>query len=555
MLVTVVVNSVVEVMGLAAVVPVIGLAVEPEIIHRYEYLAWMFEASSVLGVSSESDFLILMAIALVVVFGFKAFVGLALTLFQTRFSFSVAHRLSGIMWTYHFSQNLEQLRGSNTGQILAEINGWPGQFAATFMVGSLRLITEFFVVAVICAGLLIYEPVVLVSVGILVGFGTFLIRKLTNDRLRAYGQITKEKSPQTNAMVTNAVRGFMEVITFRAVESVRNEYLNITKLLYRVASNSSVINSLPAKTYEVLAVVGVSGAIVVSLVRGTGGEQFFELLTLMAVSAYRIMPTMSRINGVMMGMRQSMYALNAMEMGVQSHAQDSGQTELEDLILNSPPTISLRGLTAGYASLPEPVLMGLNHVFEPRRIHAIVGTSGSGKSTLVNVMLGLHPLDAGDILIADGNREWLLGKSCTRDSWLEELGYLSQQPFFFSGTVRDNLTFRAPGREVDEPLVDGLVERLGLSSCLGESPLEFQLNEAGTNLSGGQQQRLALLRSLQMPTNVLLLDEATSALDVDSRDLVFSILRDRVKRGTLIIIITHDRELAGMCDEILDLES
>lgn len=111
MLVTVVVNSVVEVMGLAAVVPVIGLAVEPEIIHRYEYLAWMFEASSVLGVSSESDFLILMAIALVVVFGFKAFVGLALTLFQTRFSFSVAHRLSGIMWTYHFSQNLEQLRG------------------------------------------------------------------------------------------------------------------------------------------------------------------------------------------------------------------------------------------------------------------------------------------------------------------------------------------------------------------------------------------------------------------------------------------------------------
>ena len=555
MLVTVVVNSVVEVMGLAAVVPVIGLAVEPEIIHRYEYLAWMFEASSVLGVSSESDFLILMAIALVVVFGFKAFVGLALTLFQTRFSFSVAHRLSGIMWTYHFSQNLEQLRGSNTGQILAEINGWPGQFAATFMVGSLRLITEFFVVAVICAGLLIYEPVVLVSVGILVGFGTFLIRKLTNDRLRAYGQITKEKSPQTNAMVTNAVRGFMEVITFRAVESVRNEYLNITKLLYRVASNSSVINSLPAKTYEVLAVVGVSGAIVVSLVRGTGGEQFFELLTLMAVSAYRIMPTMSRINGVMMGMRQSMYALNAMEMGVQSHAQDSGQTELEDLILNTPPTISLRGLTAGYASLPEPVLVGLNHVFEPRRIHAIVGTSGSGKSTLVNVMLGLHPLDAGDILIADGNREWLLGKSCTRDSWLEELGYLSQQPFFFSGTVRDNLTFRAPGREVDEPLVDGLVERLGLRSCLGESPLEFQLNEAGTNLSGGQQQRLALLRSLQMPTNVLLLDEATSALDVDSRDLVFSILRDRAKRGTLIIIITHDRELAGMCDEILDLES
>jgi ABC-type multidrug transport system fused ATPase/permease subunit len=555
MLGTVVVNSAVEVLGLAAVVPVIGLAVEPKIIQRYDYLQRAFEASSALGVKTETDFLMLMAISLVVVFGIKALVGLALTLFQTRFSFSVAHRLSGIMWTYHFSQNLEQLRGSNSGRILSEINGWPQGFANTFMVGSLRLITEFFVVAVICVGLLAYEPVVLVSVAILVGAGTLLIRRLTDDRLQAYGQIQKERGPQTNAMVTNAVRGFLEVITFRAVEPVRNEYLRTTKLLYRVSSNSSVINSLPAKTYEVLAVMGVSGAIVISLARGTGGEQFFELLTLMAISAYRIMPTMSRINGAMMEMRRGMYSMAAMEKGVSAVQASSAQEKLETLELNSPPAIVLEGLTVGYTSLPEPVLSGLNHVFEAGRIHAIVGASGSGKSTLVNAMLGLHPLDAGEIRISDGPGEWVLGTTCTKESWLAELGYLSQQPFFFSGTVRDNLTFRAPGRQVDGPLVADLIERLGLKSCLGESPLEFELNEAGTNLSGGQQQRLALLRSLQIPTKVLLLDEATSALDVDSRDKVFGLLRERAEAGTLIIIITHDREMAGMCDEVLDLES
>lgn len=555
MLGTVVVNSAVEVLGLAAVVPVIGLAVEPEVIQRYDYLRQLFEASSAVGVATEKDFLMLLAVALVAVFGIKAFVGLALTLFQTRFSFSVAHRLSGIMWTYHFSQNLEQLRGSNSGRILSEINGWPQGFADTFMVGSLRLITEFFVVGVICAGLLAYEPVVLVSVAFLVGAGTVIIRRLTDDRLRVYGQIQKERGPQTNAMVTNAVRGFLEVITFRAVEPVRNEYLRTAKLLYRISSNSSVINSLPAKTYEVLAVMGVSGAIVISLVRGTGGEQFFELLTLMAISAYRIMPTMSRINGTMMGMRRGMYVLDAMENGVRAVQAASTQMELGTLELNRPPNIVLQGLTVGYKSLPEPVLTGLNHIFEPGRIHAVVGASGSGKSTLVNAMLGLHPLDAGEIQISEGSGEWVLGKTCTKESWLAELGYLSQQPFFFSGTVRDNLTFRSPGRVVDEPLVDELIERLGLNSCLGESPLEFQLNEAGTNLSGGQQQRLALLRSLQIPTKVLLLDEATSALDVESRDKVFGLLRERAEAGTLIIIITHDRELAGMCDEILDLEA
>ena len=170
-------------------------------------------------------------------------------------------------------------------------------------------------------------------------------------------------------------------------------------------------------------------------------------------------------------------------------------------------------------------------------------------------MLGIHHLQGGEILITDGAKEWSLGMTCSRESWLAELGYLSQQPFFFSGSVADNLTFRAPGRTVDERLVLDLMHRLGLSTCLGNDPLEFELNEAGSNLSGGQQQRLALLRSLQMETKVLLLDEATSALDVDSRDRVFAILRERADQGALIIIITHDRELAVRCDEILDLDT
>ncbi len=99
-----------------------------------------------------------------------------------------------------------------------------------------------------------------------------MVRKLTDARLMAYGQIQKEKGPKTNSMVTNAIRGFLEVITFRAVEPVRNEYLKTTKFLYRISSNSSVLYILPAKTYEVLSVLGVSGAIVISLLQDTGGR-------------------------------------------------------------------------------------------------------------------------------------------------------------------------------------------------------------------------------------------------------------------------------------------
>ena len=112
-----------------------------------------------------------------------------------------------------------------------------------------------------------------------------------------------------------------------------------------------------------------------------------------------------------------------------------------------------------------------------------------------------------------------------------------------------------PGEKLDEPAIERLIERLELTDCLGEKPLDFELLEGGNNLSGGQQQRLAILRALRVHRPVLILDEATSALDGAKRDAVFGLLRERANAGTNVLLITHDMELAKQCDTILDLGS
>ena len=133
------------------------------------------------------------------------------------------------------------------------------------------------------------------------------------------------------------------------------------------------------------------------------------------------------------------------------------------------------------------------------------------------------------------------------------MGYLSQQPFLFQGTVRENLTLRVPGATVNEAKALELVQQLHLSECLGSDPLAFELQEGGSNLSGGQQQRLALLRALQVERPVLILDEATSALDTELRDVVFELLQGRAKTGCNVILVTHDKQLANQCDTVLNL--
>jgi ABC-type multidrug transport system fused ATPase/permease subunit len=554
LLLSIFVNSLVEILGLAVVVPVIGLVIQPETIQTNEYLYAAFKAVSSIGISTPSRFLIALCLLMIGAFLFKALFGLGVNLFQSRFSYAVAHRISGEMWTHHFAKSLERMRSTNSGRILAEINSWPIYFANNFMVGGLLILTELCVIALIASGLLLYNPVVFLTIAGLIALGAIIIRRTTKRRLNVYSSIRKQVEPRTNTLITNAVRGFLEVITFRASDAVRNAYLKERWTIFRIQSNTGVLNAAPAKLYEVLAVVAVAGSIIIALLQGTPESGFLQLLSFMAISAYRIMPSMSRLNGAIMGMRSQQHVLDTMELGVQS-AQSQGLNSENHFDKNvASVNIELDSLSLGYDALETPVIEGLACRFQAGQLHGIVGPSGSGKSTLISALLGLHSAEKGSVRVKlDGKDTYSLGEDINLHQWILNVGYLSQQPFLFSGTVRENLTLHVPGAQIDEGLVNRLVNELQLDECLGAKPLDFELQEGGSNLSGGQQQRLALLRALQVKRPVLILDEATSALDQQLRDVVFGLLRKRAEAGCNVILVTHDAELAQQCEDVLDL--
>ena len=548
-----IVNSLVEILGLAAVVPVIGLVIEPELIRTNEYLAIAFEWTSAVGIDTERKFLMLTSVLLVAAFLFKALFNLGLNLFQTRFSLGIGHRISGLMWRYHFAQSLEKMRLQQSGRVLAEINRWPEILANSFIVGGMRLINEVVVIALIGFGLLAYEPIVLISVLLLLLAGATIIRRTTKSRLDDYSEVEKALGPQTNTVINNAIRGFLEVITFRASESVLRDFLDKNLVLIRVASNAQIMNMAPAKLYEVLAVSAVSASIFIGLLLGNSNEQFLNLLILMALSAYRVMPSMSRINRHIIAMRKTKHVLEVIENALVKLNTLQARPTLQPVKLNGP-HIRLNNATIGYKSLESPVLDSFSAQFPPRSINAIVGPSGSGKSTLVNTILGLHRPDSGYVEVSENEMDWnQINEQVGVSNWLEHISYLSQQPYLFNGTVRDNLTMMIPGETLDETAIKRLINQLELTDCLGDDPLNFELLEGGNNLSGGQQQRLAILRALRVNHPVLILDEATSALDASKRDAVFNLLRERAESGTNVILITHDLELARKADTILQL--
>lgn len=553
MLLSIFVNSIVEILGLAVVVPVIGLVVQPETIQTNPTLKSAFDVVAPLGIDTPSRFLIALCGLMIGAFLFKAVFGLLVNLFQTRFSFSVAHRLSGQMWSYHFSRSLEKLRGTQSGQILSEINFWPISFANVFLIGGLIILSELTIIVFIVFGLLAYNPIVFMGLGVLLGTGAFIIRKTTKNRLERYSQTHRTIEPQSNSHITNAIRGFLEVITFNASEAVRNAYLEKTKIIYHIQSNIYVFNLAPSKLYEVLAVGAVAGSIIIALTMGTPQTGFLDLLGFMAISAYRVMPSMNRVNTAIMRMRGQKHILHAMESPLMvgfSPRSTSKQVSTETSTFFD---LSLSDITLAYETSESPILENFTHTFQAGRIHGIIGGSGTGKSTLVNALMGLHRPSCGSIWAQNKDKSCVIGKDLDLPRWVTNVGYLSQQPFLFQGTVKDNLTLKVPGATINENLLTALIQKLRLNDCLGPKPLEFMLQEGGSNLSGGQQQRLALLRALQVERPVLILDEATSALDIELRNVVFDLLRERAANGCNVILVTHDTELAQKCDDVLDL--
>lgn len=173
---------------------------------------------------------------------------------------------------------------------------------------------------------------------------------------------------------------------------------------------------------------------------------------------------------------------------------------------------------------------------------AVVGPSGSGKSTLLRLFNRLLEPDRGQILLAGENI-----RSIAPPTLRARVPLVSQKPFLFQGTVRDNLQLSAKLRQAERPALDSPAAQEILDLCQVE---KGWLVRDARKLSLGQQQRICLARAMFGPCQALLLDEPTSALDRPTADLMartFRRLADQKKLA--LILVTHDLRLTEHCSD------
>jgi len=235
------------------------------------------------------------------------------------------------------------------------------------------------------------------------------------------------------------------------------------------------------------------------------------------------------------------WVMNILQRGAASmkRINDLLETKCESAAVSPPAKIDklkgkieFRNLTFSYDGR-YPALKNIDLTINPGETVAIVGRVGSGKTTLLNLILGLYEVDEGSLLV-DGYEI----RSIPLDALRQNIGYVPQDTFLFSDTLRENLRFGSPHATEDKVVAAAKMVQLYHEVMDFSHQFETVVGEKGVILSGGQKQRVTIARALLLDAPILLFDNALSSVDTYTEELIMQRLKPLIADRTNIIV-TH----------------
>lgn len=435
---------------------------------------------------------------------------------------------------------------------LMSVLGWR-LYVGSLMTHALSLLCDVVVSLLLFSSLFILQPVatlVVMAVLGLIGGGTYLLVKT---RILSLALRIRDLVLDINKVSMKSVQGLKDVKLFRNIgESVEYFKARQTDFVQRIA----VQRVLERATVWTLETVGFGGLVVGALVMlwtdKTSSANMMGTLSLLAVSAWRVLPAMYRcaaIFGYVQGYTPFLLKLQDMVNRIDEHERKYRDVKPVELPLFSK-EIRLEDILFRYDGAEELALSGVDLSVPRGSLVGIIGHSGAGKSTLADILTGLVT-PSGGVVRVDGA---VLDRGSVH-SWRSQVGFVPQSPYLFDGSIAENVSFTVDENNIDFDKVSECCRLAGLDEYLsGQAQgVNSVIGERGSQLSGGQAQRVAIARALYNDPQVLIFDEATSSLDEKTERFIReTIIKLRASRT--IFIIAHRLKTVEDCDFIVWLE-
>ena len=536
--------GVLEMIGIAALLPLISIFQRPERIAENQMFSSL---NAALGLPTHDNFILIMLVAL---FGYYLVKNVFLVLldgFQYRSLAAIqadwARKLMGSYLNRDYSYHLRV----NSALLIRNVTSEVSTVLYYVLVPATSLLAEAFVIGFLLA-LLVYMDPLVASFFLAVG-GAFLGLFYRAFQQRSY-QIGESLRNSSANMIQHAKEGFggiKEIKVMGREPFFAESFGGHVKSYTEAWSRSLVLYKLPTHLIEFVFVTIFAGLLALLTFRHSPGSAF-PLLAVYAATAFRLIPSLNRI----------VTSLNLIKQGSASaqvlctellHLGPAGET-----VVGGPFPLSseirISGLSFRHQGADQDTLLDVSLTIPRGAMIGFAGKSGAGKTTLIDCVIGLLTPGAGTIEVDGRNIQGNL------PAWQKQIGYIPQHIYLLDDSLRHNIALGLRDEEIDSARVAKAVLDAQLSELVDSLPegLDTKVGEHGVRLSGGQRQRIGIARALYHDPVVLVMDEATSALDAATEQAIVTTVSG-LKGSRTILVIAHRLASMEACDKVVHMSA
>ena len=548
-----------QTLGVTAILPFVQAVMTPDVIMQNRYISPIL---TYFHISDSNMVIVLVGIGIILVYLIKNVYLVAAGNIQTRFRCHFHEDLSTRLLYSYLNRPYSYFITTTSSAILQSIQV-DSNCVYDIMNTLYLLAAEGF--TIILLGIVLAYSDLFMAVGVLLvcGLCFLLVTVGFKKKLSEYGAISRTAKEEQYKYLYQPIMGNKDIKVMQRSEFFIKYFADATKTVTKTTIVYDIITSLPEKIIETICVGGIIGIVCLRIQMGIDVTVFVPQLSVFAIAAFRILPSISKCAGYFQTMvfyrpyvesaYNDMAAFNQYEEEFQQYYLKEQERLQGREIVAEPPEfdreVTIDHINWKYDNSKDPVINGLSLTIRKGEAVALIGSSGAGKTTLADIILGLLRPEQGTVRM-DGVDIFAMPKN-----WSRIIGYVPQTVFLIDDTIRANVTFGLAPEEIADEAVWDALEKAQLKEFVSNLPegLETMVGERGIRFSGGQRQRIAIARALYHDPDILVLDEATSALDGETENALMEAI-DHLHGTKTLIIIAHRLSTIKNCDKIYEIK-
>lgn len=552
--------ALVQTLGVSAILPFIQAILTPEVIMENRYVKPILQYW---GITDSNMVIILVGIAIALVYLLKNIYLVVANYIQVKFRCHFHEDISNKLLDSYLKRPYSYFITTTSADIIQAIQN-DSNSVYDIMNTLYQLVAEGCTIFLL--GLLLaYSDLFMACGVIIICVVCFLLVTLGfKKKLAEYGIVSREAQKEQYKYLYQPIMGNKDIKVMQRGDSFTRYFRLATQKVTKSTIVYSTITSLPEKIIETICISGIIGIVCARLQMGVNVMTFIPQLSVFAVAAFRILPSISKCAGYfqtlvfyrpsMEAAYKDMKAFNEYEENFQEYyaLEEKRLFQKQITIDNFKFTreLEIDSINWQYEESDELVLKELSLTIHKGEAVAFIGPSGSGKTTLADIILGLLQPTHGKVYV-DGVDIYAIPKV-----WSKIIGYVPQTVFLIDDTIRANVTFGLSVEMITDEAVWEALDKAQIKDYVKSLPegLDTLVGERGIRFSGGQKQRIAIARAIYHDPDILVLDEATSALDGETENAVMEAI-DHLHGKKTLIIIAHRLSTIKNCDTIYEIRN